>query len=98
MFAQRGPVFRNDAWELDIVPCTACDYCAKVCPQDVGISASFHALNADIMFGRHVQEWLNASNGKQPPSACIECHACEAACPQGIEIVEELKRAAAVIG
>ena len=83
---------------FDLIPCTACDYCAKVCPQDVGISASFLALNADIMFGRHVQEWLNASAGRQKPGACIECYACEAACPQGISIVDELKRAAEVIG
>ena len=83
---------------FDLVPCTACDYCAKVCPQDVGISASFLALNAEIMFGRHVQEWLNASAGRQKPSACVECYSCEAACPQGISIVEELKRAAEVIG
>ena len=83
---------------FDLIPCTACNYCAKVCPNDIGISASFLALNADIMFGRHVQEWLNASSGKQKPSACIECHACEAACPQEIAIVDELKRAAAVIG
>ena len=61
---------------FDLISCTACDYCAKVCPRDVGISASFLALNADIMFGRHVQEWLNASAGRQKPSACIECHAC----------------------
>jgi hypothetical protein len=83
---------------FDLIPCTACNYCAKVCPQDVGISASFLALNADIMFGRFVQEWLNASSGKQKPSACIECYACEAACPQNISIVEELKRAAEIIG
>ena len=83
---------------FDLIPCTACNYCAKVCPQDVAISASFLTLNADIMFGRHVQEWLNASSGRQKPSACIECHACEEACPQGIAIVDELKRAAEVIG
>ena len=83
---------------FDLVPCTACDYCAKVCPQNVGISAAFLALNADIMFGRHVQEWLAAGAGKAKPSACIECYACEAACPQGISIVEELKRAAELVG
>jgi len=83
---------------FDLIPCTACNYCAKVCPQDVAISASFLTLNADIMFGRHVQEWLNASSGRQVPSACIECHACEEACPQHIAIVDELKRAAEIIG
>lgn len=83
---------------FDLVPCTACNYCAKVCPQDVGIAASFLALNANIMFGRHVQEWLNASAGKQKPSACIQCYSCESACPQGISIVEELERAAELLG
>ncbi|MBO4351889.1 MAG: aldo/keto reductase [Eggerthellaceae bacterium] len=83
---------------FDLIPCTACNYCAKVCPQDVGISGAFLALNANIMFGRYVQEWLNGGAGRKKPSACIECHACEDACPQGIAIVEELKRAAEIIG
>ena len=84
--------------KFDLVPCTGCNYCAKVCPQNVGISGSFMTMNADIMFGRHVQEWINWGGGKNPPSACIECYACEAACPQGISIVEELKRAVPIIG
>lgn len=83
---------------FDLVPCTGCNYCAKVCPQNVGISGAFIAMNADIMFGRHVQEWLNWGDGKNPPSACIECYSCEEACPQGISIVEELKRAVPLIG
>ena len=84
--------------KFDLVPCTGCNYCAKVCPQNVGISGAFMAMNADIMFGRHVQEWINWGGGKNPPSACIECYACEAACPQGISIVEQLKRAVPMIG
>ena len=83
---------------FDLVPCTGCDYCAKVCPQNVGIRGAFIAMNADIMFGRHVQEWINWGGGKNPPSACIVCYACESACPQGISIVEELKRAVPMIG
>lgn len=83
---------------FDLVPCTGCNYCAKSCPQNVGISGAFLAMNADIMFGRHVQEWINWGSGKNPPSACIECYACEAMCPQGISIVDELKRAAELIG
>ena len=83
---------------FDLIPCTGCNYCAKVCPENIGISGAFLAMNAETMFGRHVQEWANWGSGKQVPSACIECHACEAACPQKIEIVEELKRAALLIG
>ena len=84
--------------KFDLVPCTGCDYCAKVCPENVGIRGAFLAMNADIMFGRHVQEWINWGGGKNVPSACIECHACEDACPQGIAIVDELKRAVPLIG
>lgn len=84
--------------KFDLIPCTGCNYCAKSCPQNVGISGAFLAMNAETMFGRHVQEWINWGSGKNPPSACIECHACEDACPQGISIVEELKRAVPLIG
>ena len=83
---------------FDLIPCTGCNYCAKVCPQNVVISGAFLAMNAETMFGRHVQEWMNWGSGKNPPSACIECYSCEAACPQGISIVEELKRAVPLIG
>ena len=55
-------------------------------------------MNAETLFGRHVQEWLNKGAGRALPSACIECGACEKACPQGIAIIDELKRAAEVIG
>ena len=84
--------------KFDLVSCTSCGYCAKACSENVGIAGAFAALNANTMFGRHVQEWICGGSGKNPPSACIECHACEEACPQGIAIVSELKRAAQLIG
>ncbi|MBR5258877.1 MAG: aldo/keto reductase [Eggerthellaceae bacterium] len=84
--------------KFNLIPCTACNYCSKVCPENVAISGSFITLNANILFGRHVQEWINWNGGGKKPSACIECHACEDACPQGISIVDELKRAKEIIG
>lgn len=84
--------------KFDIVPCTGCNYCTKACPEGIGISGSFMALNANILFGRHVQEWLAWGGGGKTPSHCIQCGACEEACPQGIAIVEELERAAEILG
>lgn len=82
--------------KLDLIPCTACDYCAKVCPADIGISGALLALNAQSMFGRYRQEWIvgGERKGRRKPSECLQCGACEAACPQGIPIVRELARAA----
>ena len=30
---------------IPLIPCTTCNYCAKVCPNDIGISGSFIAMN-----------------------------------------------------
>lgn len=84
--------------KFDLIQCTGCNYCAKVCPQNVGISGAFLAMNAETMFGRHVQEWINWGGGKNPPSACVQCYACESACPQNLPIVEQLQRAVPIIG
>ncbi|MDO4289694.1 MAG: aldo/keto reductase [Eggerthellaceae bacterium] len=80
--------------ESGTVPCTGCDYCAKVCPQGVGISGSLTALNYYINFGdaRAASYQLGFvvrfNGGKNLPNACIRCGACEEACPQGINILE----------
>lgn len=31
--------------KIPLIPCTTCNYCAKVCPMDIGISGSFTAMN-----------------------------------------------------
>lgn len=84
--------------KFDLVPCTACNYCSHACPANIGISGALLALNANRMFGRHVQEWIVAGSGRAVPSACIECGACESMCPQGLKIVDLLKEAAELIG
>lgn len=35
---------------IPIIPCTTCNYCAKVCPKNIGISGSFTALNYLILY------------------------------------------------
>ena len=55
---------------IPIIPCTSCNYCAKVCPMDIGISGSFVALNYYTLYhnmamslGR--QNWLVDGHGRK---------------------------------
>ncbi len=85
--------------KLPIIPCTTCNYCAKVCPMDIGISASFASMNMYTLYGnlglaKHNEEWNVAGQGHKRANECIKCGACEAACPQHIKIRDELEKVA----
>jgi len=76
------------------VPCTGCDYCAKVCPTGIGISGAMTALNYYINFedpysaNYQLGFVVRFNSGKKMPSECIRCGACEEACPQNIKILD----------
>lgn len=88
--------------QIPLIPCTTCNYCAKVCPNDIGISGSFTAMNYLTLYGdlgqaRHWESWLVGGHGRKPASECLKCGACEEACPQHIAIREELEKVAAAL-
>ena len=83
--------------EVGGVACTACRYCTEVCPKGIPIPELFNCLNAKVRFNdqgiRYVYDGLRES---QPAATvCIECGACENACPQHLEIRSLLKEVTA---
>ena len=83
--------------KFPLVPCTTCNYCAKVCPQNIGISGSFTALNILTLYqdqeaANHQENWLVSGHGKQRAVSCIQCSRCEQVCPQHIAIRDELQK------
>ena len=80
-----------------VIPCTSCDYCAKVCPKNIGISSSFTPMNNLTLYNDKTtairqENWLIKSHGKNHATDCIQCGKCEKVCPQHIAIREELKK------
>ncbi len=99
---EQKAVIQKAAQELariPVVPCTTCNYCAKVCPMDIGISGSFGALNMYTLYGNYTlakgrHDWDVKGQGHKTASECVKCGMCEGVCPQHIEIRKELERVA----
>ena len=78
------------------VPCTSCRYCVQHCPKNIAIPEYFSLYNAekrtrsrDFSTQGMIYRGWNNDHGKA--SDCIECRACERACPQHLPIVDYLK-------
>lgn len=74
------------------IPCTKCNYCTEVCPQNIAIPEIFSAYNKYLsakITAKEIAEHL-PSTGKKAQD-CIKCGACEKMCPQNIEIPKHLE-------
>ncbi|MBQ9492228.1 MAG: aldo/keto reductase [Oscillibacter sp.] len=88
---------------IPLIPCTTCNYCAKVCPNDIGISGTFTAMNLLTLYrdkekALGQENWLVGGHGRKNAANCVQCGACEEVCPQHISIREELARACEAFG
>lgn len=94
---------RRELDAIELIPCTKCDYCAKVCPMEIGISGTFRAKNIYTRFGnleqaRRQEDWQVGRQGRRQAVNCIGCGSCEQVCPQHIAIRSELSAAAELFG
>lgn len=86
---------REELNKIPLIPCTTCNYCAKVCPMEIGISGTFTAKNIYTLYGNkamalHQEGWLVGGHGRRQAINCTRCGACEGVCPQHIKIRENL--------
>ena len=87
--------------KIPIVPCTSCNYCAKVCPANIAISGTLSALNTVKLYNglataKQAERWA-VDPDKKHAYDCLKCGKCEAACPQHIPIRKYLEEAVKVL-
>ncbi len=77
------------------IGCTGCRYCMP-CPNGVNIPGVFSVWNNVSLYNVDPKsDWQYNNIIKQESGAdrCVGCGACEAACPQHLNIIESLRTA-----
>ncbi|EKQ57120.1 MULTISPECIES: aldo/keto reductase [unclassified Clostridium] len=85
------------------IPCTACHYCTDGCPKNIAIPEYFALYNDVHKFGQGLLMnsqvyYMNMTQTHGKASECVNCKQCEKHCPQHINITEELKKVAEMLG
>lgn len=83
------------------IPCTACRYCVEGCPKNIPIPEYFSLYNNVKKQGKkefypefEYYNGMTSTNGKA--SECISCGKCSKACPQHINIPNQMNEVAAM--
>ena len=77
------------------IGCTGCRYCIP-CPNNVNIPGIFSVWNDVSLYNTNPQDnwgFRGILKNSQGADNCIGCGACEAACPQHLQIIDGLKNA-----
>jgi predicted aldo/keto reductase-like oxidoreductase len=83
---------------LDLVSCTACRYCTDGCPAGIPIPDVFSCYNKyNALKGWNSKYYYSvATHEKGKAKDCLKCGACEAICPQHLDIIKNLEKASDV--
>ena len=77
------------------IKCTACHYCTDGCPMNIPIPDFFSAMNRKLLYENEEDAKkryeMASKRAEVGADACIACGQCEAACPQGLPIIELLE-------
>lgn len=76
------------------IGCTGCRYCMP-CPGGVDIPRVFTLWNECSLYGGKPQDnwnYMELRRLEMTPDKCLECGACESACPQSLNIIESLAK------
>ena len=80
---------------LTKIGCTGCGYCMP-CPNGVNIPGIFSVWNNMSLYGIDPKKDFHFNNilkAGETADKCVQCGACEAVCPQHLNIIESLKLA-----
>ena len=82
------------------IGCTGCRYCMP-CPNGVNIPGTFSVWNTASLYGIDPKDdfgYRQMTEKGETPENCVQCGACEAACPQHLSIIDMLQTAWKEIG
>lgn len=77
------------------IGCTGCEYCMP-CPSEVNIPRIFRIWNDAFQYSNDISgndRYARLVREGHDASKCAQCGACEAACPQQLNIIEKLVQA-----